>query len=117
MIIEKRSRGKVTILDIEGAIRLGESAEFFSQALDSVLHKERSNVVIDFSGINYIDSTGMGELIGYLSKFSGENRQIVLVNPSGRLLKLLKVVRLDKAFKIFGDEETAVQYAEHHEPP
>ena len=59
----------------------------------------------------------MGELIGYLSKFSGENRQIVLVNPSERLLKLLKVVRLDKAFKIFGDEETAVQYAEHHEPP
>jgi anti-anti-sigma factor len=112
VIIEKRSRGKVTILDIEGAIKLGESAEFFSSALDDVLHKEENNVVIDFTGINYIDSTGMGELIGYLSKFSGENRQILLVNPSGRILKLLNAVRLDKVFKIFQDEDAAVAYAE-----
>lgn len=112
MIIEKRSSGKVTILDIEGAIKLGESAEFFSSALDNVLRKEESNVIIDFTGINYIDSTGMGELVGYLSKFSGENRHILLVKPSGRILKLLKVVRLDKAFKIFQDEDSALAYAE-----
>jgi anti-anti-sigma factor len=113
VIIEKRSRGQVTVLDIEGAIKLGESAEFFSLALDNVLRKEKTNVVIDFSGINYIDSTGMGELIGYLSKFSGENRQVLLVNPSGRILKLLKVVRLDKIFRIFPDEDSAVAYAEN----
>jgi anti-sigma B factor antagonist len=112
VIIEKRSRGKVTILDIEGAIKLGESAEFFSQTLDNVLRKEKTNVVINFSRINYIDSTGMGELIGYLSKFSGENRQVVLVNPSGRILRLLEVVRLDKIFKLFQDEDAAVAYAE-----
>jgi anti-sigma B factor antagonist len=112
VIIEKRSRGKVTILEIEGAIKLGESAEFFSQTLDNVLRKEKTNVVINFSRINYIDSTGMGELIGYLSKFSGENRQVVLVNPSGRILRLLEVVRLDKIFKLFEDEDAAVAYAE-----
>lgn len=112
MIIEKRSLGRVTVLNIEGAIKLGQSAEFFSQTLDHILRKEKTNVVIDFSDINYMDSTGMGELIGYLSKFSGENRQVVLVKPSGRILKLLKVVRLDKAFKIFPDEVSAVTYAE-----
>ena len=117
MIIEKRSRGKVTILDIEGAIKLGESAEFFSSALDNVLRKEQSNVVIDFTGINYIDSTGMGELIGYLSKFTGENRQILLVNPSERILRVLKAVRLDKVFKIFQDEDAAVAYAEEQTEP
>ena len=112
LIIEKRSLGKVTILDVEGAIKLGQSAEFFSQTLDSVLRNEKTNVIIDFSDINYIDSTGMGELIGYLSKFSGQNRQVVLIKPSGRILKLLKIVRLDKAFKIFPDENSAVAYAE-----
>jgi anti-anti-sigma regulatory factor len=55
----------------------------------------------------------MGELIGYLSKFSGENRQVVLVNPSGRILRLLQVVRLDKVFKFFPDEDSAVAYAEN----
>ncbi len=114
MIIEKRSRGNVAILDIEGAIKLGESAEFFSQALENVLQSENSNVIIDFSRINYIDSTGIGELIGYLSKFSGEHRQVILVNPSERILRLLKVVRLEKVFPIFPDEDSAVAYAEAH---
>ena len=114
MIIEKRSRGNTTILDIEGAIKLGESAEFFSETLDHVLRNEKANVVIDFSRINYIDSTGVGELIGYLSKFSDERRQVLLVNPSQRILKLLRVVRLDKIFKIFPDEDSAIAYAESH---
>jgi anti-anti-sigma regulatory factor len=56
-------------------------------------------------------------LIGYLSKFSGENRQVVLVNPSGRVLRLLEVVRLDKVFKFFPDEEAAVAYAESQLEP
>ncbi len=112
MIIEKRSRSNLTILDIEGAIRLGESAEFFSQTLENVLHNETTNIVIDFTRINYIDSTGIGELIGYLSKFAGEDRQVILVNPSERISRLLKVVRLDKVFKIFPDEDSAVAYAE-----
>ena len=112
LIIEKRSRGNTTVLDIEGAIKLGESAEFFSEALENILRHERTNVVIDFSGINYIDSTGIGELIGYLSKFSGEHRHVLIVNPSQRILKLLRIVRLDKVFRIFPDEDSAVAYAE-----
>jgi len=117
LIIEKRSRGNVTILDIEGAIKLGESAEFFSEALENVLRSEKTSVIINFSHINYIDSTGIGELIGYLSKFSGEHRQVMLVNPSVRILKLLKVVRLDKVFKIFPDEDSAVASAEGESGP
>lgn len=77
-----------------------------------MLKQEKSHVVIDFSGINYIDSTGIGELIGYLSKFSGEHRQVALVRPSERILKLLKAVRLDHLFKVFPDEDAAVAFAE-----
>jgi anti-anti-sigma factor len=112
LIIEKRSRSTLTILDIQGAIRLGESAEFFSQTLEKVLRNETTNVVIDFTRIHYIDSTGIGELIGYLLKFAGEDRQVILVNPSERISRLLKVVRLDKVLKIFLDEDSAVAYAE-----
>ena len=57
MIIERRSRSNLTFLDIEGAIRLGESAEFFSQTLENLLRNETTNIVIDFTRINYIDST------------------------------------------------------------
>ena len=115
MIIDKRQHENLTILDVKGAIQLGESAQAFSQTLENVLRAEGTNVVIDFTGINYIDSTGVGELIGYLSKFSAKERQVMLVNPSERVRKLLKLAHLDPIFKIFPDEGSAVAYLQSRE--
>ncbi|HVR42462.1 MAG TPA: STAS domain-containing protein [Thermoanaerobaculia bacterium] len=108
MIVEKKHLDSFTILYVEGLIKLGESAEFFSSALENVLKNEDSNVIIDFTKIDYIDSTGIGELVGYLGKFSNQNRKLILVNPSDRIQKLLKLAKLDTVFKIYGTEEEAI---------
>ena len=108
MIVEKKHLDNFTVLYVEGLIELGESAEFFSSALENVLKNENTNVIIDFTKIDYIDSTGIGELVGYLGKFSNQNRKLVLVNPSDRIQKLLKLAKLDSVFKIYGSEEEAV---------
>ena len=83
MIVEKKHLDNFTILYVEGLIKLGESAEFFSSALETVLKNESTNVIIDFTKIDYIDSTGIGELVGYLGKFTTQNRKLIVVNPSG----------------------------------
>src|SRR5438309_11732450 len=108
MIVEKKHSENFTILYVEGLIKLGESAEFFSAALENVLKNESTNVIIDFTKIDYIDSTGIGELVGYLGKFSGQNRKLILVNPSERILKLLKLATLDAVFKIYSTEAEAI---------
>ena len=108
MIVEKKHTENFTILYVEGLIKLGESAEFFSAALENVLKNESTNVIVDFTKIDYIDSTGIGELVGYLGKFSGQNRKLILVNPSERILKLLKLAKLDAVFKIYNSEDEAV---------
>lgn len=108
MIVEKKHIENFTILYVEGLIKLGESAEFFSAALENVLKNESTNVIIDFTKIDYIDSTGIGELVGYLGKFTGQNRKLILVNPSERILKLLKLAKLDAVFKIYSTEDEAV---------
>src|SRR6059036_56506 len=108
LIVEKKHTDNFTILYVEGLIKLGESAEFFSAALENVLKNESTNVIIDFTKIDYIDSTGIGELVGYLGKFSGQNRKLILVNPSERILKLLKLAKLDAVFKIYSTEEEAI---------
>jgi anti-sigma B factor antagonist len=108
LIVEKKHLDNFTILYVEGLIKLGESAEFFSSALENVLKNESTNVIIDFTKIDYIDSTGIGELVGYLGKFTTQNRKLVLVNPSERIQKLLKLAKLDTVFKIYNTEEEAV---------
>ena len=108
MIVEKKHNDNFAILYVEGLIKLGESAEFFSSALENVLKNESSNVIIDFTKIDYIDSTGIGELVGYLGKFTTQNRKLILVNPSERIMKLLKLAKLDTVFKIYSTEEEAI---------
>src|SRR5438045_4486508 len=108
LIVEKKHTDNFTILYVEGLIKLGESAEFFSSALETVLKNESTNVIIDFTKIDYIDSTGIGELVGYLGKFTTQNRKLIVVNPSERIQKLLKLAKLDAVFKIYGSEEEAI---------
>ena len=108
MIVEKKHTDNFTILYVEGLIKLGESAEFFSSALENVLKNESTNVIIDFTKIDYIDSTGIGELVGYLGKFTTQNRKLILVNPSERIQKLLKLAKLDAVFRIYNSEEEAI---------
>ncbi|MDX1584176.1 MAG: STAS domain-containing protein [Thermoanaerobaculia bacterium] len=115
LIVEKENRSGFTIVHVEGLIKLGESAEFFSQTLESVLKDETGSVIIDFTKIDYIDSTGIGELVGYLGRFSDQDRDLILVNPSDRIMKLLKLAKLDEAFNIYSSTEAAIAAEEPSE--
>lgn len=107
MIVEKRQFEGFTLLQVEGVIKLGESARFFAQTLERALSDDKGHVIVDFSRINYIDSTGIGELVGYLGRFREFNRELILVNPSPRILKLLEVARLSDLFPIYESVEAA----------
>jgi len=107
MIVEKSRLGDATLLRIEGVVRLGESAAFFAQALERVLEEDEGDVLIDLARINYIDSTGLGELLGYLGRFGERDRRLVLIQPSEALLRLLRVAHLDDQFLIYDSVEAA----------
>jgi anti-sigma B factor antagonist len=108
--IIKNRQDDVTLLDIQGVIKLGESAREFSGYLEKVLHDDTGPVLINFEGINYMDSTGLGELIGYLQKFEDRQRKMVLVKPNHRILALLKITKLDTVFRIFDSRDEALEY-------
>jgi anti-sigma B factor antagonist len=108
MIVEKRHLDGFTLLNVEGVIKLGESAQFFAQTLERALSDDRGHVIVDFSQINYIDSTGIGELVGYLGRFRSSKRELILVNPNDRIRKLLQVARLADLFPIYDSVETAI---------
>ncbi len=109
MIVEKRHLGGCILLNVEGVIKLGESAEFFAQTLERALAEDRGHVLVDFSKINYIDSTGIGELVGYLGQFRDRRRKLILVNPTDRIRRLLEVARLAELFPIHDTVEAAIE--------
>ncbi len=109
MIVEKRRIDGLTLLQVEGVIKLGESARFFADTLKRVLAEEGGHVLIDLSKINYIDSTGIGELVGYLGRFQEVKRKLILVEPSDHIRKLLRVAHLDELFPIYDLLKDAVE--------
>ena len=109
MIVEKRHLDGYILLTVEGVIKLGESAEFFAQTLERALAEDEGHVLVDFSKINYIDSTGIGELVGYLGQFRDRRRKLILINPTDRILRLLEVARLAELFSIYDSVDDAIR--------
>jgi anti-sigma B factor antagonist len=109
MIVEKRRIEDHVLLRLEGVIKLGESAEFLAQTLERSLAEDEGDVLVDFSRINYIDSTGIGEMVGFLAKFRDAERKLILINPSDRIRRLLQAASLDELFPTYETVEAALE--------
>jgi anti-sigma B factor antagonist len=112
MQIRRSEEAGVTILEVEGTIKLGESAQQFAAELQRVFDNTATGIIIDFARIDYLDSTGIGELVGYLQKFTRANRKVALFRPHHRLEALLKVTRLDSIFPVFWERDQAVRFVQ-----
>jgi anti-sigma B factor antagonist len=110
MIIYREKRGDAVILRIQGVVKLGESARQFSDFLEKILNDDQGPVLLDFEKIDTLDSTGLGELIGYLQRFEEKGRKMAIVRPKERIIALLRLTRLDTLFRIFPEETDALAY-------
>ena len=108
MEISRTDSGGVAVVAVRGVINFGESARQFSSFLKELLDTKTPAVLIDMSGIDSVDSTGLGELVGYLQRFTEQGRRLALLSPPQRILNLLKLTRLDEVFPIFDDRGQAV---------
>jgi anti-sigma B factor antagonist len=75
--------------------------------LTELLVPESPTVILDLSQLEYIDSAGLGVLVGGLKIASSCSGTVALVNPSPAIVHVLKVTGLDRIFQLFDDEDVA----------
>ncbi|KAB3532228.1 STAS domain-containing protein [Alkaliphilus serpentinus] len=68
----------------------------------SLLEEKKESIKIDASELEYIDSTGLGVLIGILKRLKQDNKNIIIINIKPSIKKLLNITGLDKIFVIEG---------------
>jgi anti-sigma B factor antagonist len=108
MELKREEIAGITVIRIAGSIKMGDSAFRFSEFMRDVLGSEGvRRVLLDMSGINYLDSMGLGELVGHLQRFRDEGGRIMLVRPGKRVFTLLQLSGLDEVFPMFESEEEA----------
>ena len=109
MEIERSDIDGVAVVAVRGVISFGESARQFSSFLRELLDAGTPAVLIDMSGIDNVDSTGLGELVGYMQRFENEGRRLALLRPHRRIQSLLRLTRLDEVFRIFESQDEAIE--------
>jgi anti-sigma B factor antagonist len=109
MRIETVREHGVTVVSLHGVVTLGESAREVSDLLRTLLDEERGSVLVDLEAVDHVDSTGLGELVGYLQRFSEQGRRMALLSPPERVRNLLRLTKLDEVFPCFTDRADAIE--------
>jgi anti-sigma B factor antagonist len=106
--IEQSEREGIVLLYLNGRLIVGEPVTELRAKIASLSDSGQNNVVLNFTGVDYIDSTGLGGMvIGYttLKKAGGA---LKLVGLNRRNLELLLLTKLSGVFETFEDDQTAV---------
>ncbi|MCS7183220.1 MAG: STAS domain-containing protein [Thermoanaerobaculum sp.] len=110
MELRRYREGNVTVLEVAGNVKLGESARQLAAEMEQIFQETTGGLLLDVARIDYVDSTGIGELVGYLQKFTQAGRRIALLRPHQRLEALLKLTQLDRIFPIFWERDQALAF-------
>jgi anti-sigma B factor antagonist len=111
-----RQTSDVTVLDLNGRLSLGEALAFgpgsglvLSETIRELTKKGQKKILFNLAGVTYVDSSGVGQLVGALTTARNQGGDIKLLKPSIHVLDLLKTTKLDRVFDIQDDEAAAIQ--------
>jgi anti-sigma B factor antagonist len=111
-----RQSSDVAILDLNGRLSLGEALAFgpgsglvLSETIRELTKKGQKKILLNLAGVTYVDSSGVGQLVGALTTARNQAAEIKLLKPSVHVLDLLKTTKLHGVFDIQEDETAAIQ--------
>jgi anti-sigma B factor antagonist len=103
-----RDIGDVTVIDMDGRITLGEGSDLLRDLVREKLGRGRKKIVMNLAGINYIDSTGLGELVSGYRLIKREGGELKLLNLNRKVTDLLQITKLYTVFDIHTQESQAI---------
>jgi anti-sigma B factor antagonist len=108
MELSIREDGRVTIVSVAGDLVIGEPEAAFKKAILRLHEQGKADLLIDCTGLRFVDSTGLGALVRALTTSQNEGGHVRLLGVGPHLKKLLEMTKLDSVFEMFDDREQAV---------
>jgi anti-sigma B factor antagonist len=100
--------GKVVIA-LSGKIMGGPEAGQINDKINALLDEEKKKIIIDLKQVEWMNSSGLGILIGAIQTLKNNGGQLVLIHVSDRIENLLKITKLINVFSIKPDLESALE--------
>jgi anti-sigma B factor antagonist len=109
LTINTREVAHVTILDIHGRIVLGPEIGILRDTVHNLIAKDIKKIILNLADVDYIDSSGVGELVGCFTTVRNAGGELKLLNITPKIHDILHVTKLYTVFDIKDDEFTAVK--------
>jgi anti-sigma B factor antagonist len=109
MQTNSRQVGDVTVLDVIGRITLGEGNVMLREVVRGLADKGTRRIVLNLAEVNYVDSSGIGELVKTHTTLRNMGGELKLASLNKRVHDLLEMTRLAAVFDIQKDEASAIK--------
>jgi anti-sigma B factor antagonist len=108
MKLTTREVSGVTIVDLSGKITLGEGGKTLRDEVHTLLAAGSKKIVLNLADVNYIDSSGLGELVSAYTAVKNAGGELKLLNLTSKVRDLLVITKLVTVFDVKDDEASAV---------
>jgi len=109
MQITERSAQGVKVLDITGQILFTQGDQVLKDKIHSLVHQGNKKILVNLAGVDYVDSAGLGELVGAFTTVTRAGGSLKLLSVTKRLRDLLSITKLLTVFETFDSEQDAVK--------
>jgi anti-sigma B factor antagonist len=108
MKFKTRQVDGITVLDLSGKITLGEGSVTLRDAVRDTLAKGQNKILLNLADVNYIDSSGIGELVSAFTTVKNAGGELKLLQLTKKVKDLLQITKLYTVFDVKDDEAAAV---------
>lgn len=104
-----REVGDVAIVDFSGKITLGEGSAVLRKTIRDLIAQGHRKILFDLSDVDYIDSSGIGEMVAAYTAVRSAEGELKLVHLTRRVHDIMQITRLFTVFDVQSDEDAAVR--------
>ena len=109
MKMTEEERDNVVILQLSGKIMGGPDATLLNDKLYELIEAGKTKVIADLGGVDWMNSSGLGILIGGLTTMRNSGGDLKLANFTDRIQSLLMITKLLTVFETFETVENAIE--------
>lgn len=109
MILKEGLEGKVAFIEVEGKLMGGEETRECHQRIKEFLSRGYKNIVVDLSQVKWVNSLGMGMLIGCYTSCTNAGGELRIGGVSKKTKSMLEMMKLTTILKIFDNKEQAIK--------
>ncbi|MBV8811445.1 MAG: STAS domain-containing protein [Acidobacteriaceae bacterium] len=103
-----RRVGNVAIVDLNGKVTLGENTGVLRDELRSLLSQGNKDIILNMAHVTYVDSAGLGELVGAYTTATNQGGSVKLLHLQGKMKDLMQITKLHTIFPAYEDEQAAI---------